>query len=174
MGAVVTSMDWSPIIAGGITGLLSGAISGNLVQYVLDKRRTRDENRHQLLLDWDALLSKDSVCYDDIITHPSYELLTSFVSSKSRRFLAALTTDVENKCQPAQSEIDETFNKVANEPETMQAIAAIGWEDFMTLMRGATWEQRHELTNIKETAKQALVACLKRELLLLKKKWGMF
>jgi len=172
MGAVVTSMDWSPIIAGGITGLLSGAISGNLVQYVLDKRRKRNKNRHQLLMDWDGLLNNDSLSYDHITTHKSYELLTSFISPKSRCFLETLITETEDERQALQVKIKDYYEFYDDEICTL-GDDTHSQERFWLIDEGAS-DWHRSLRTVEQDAKQAVVSCLKRELLLLKKKWGMF
>jgi hypothetical protein len=131
-------MDWSPIIAGGITGLLSGAVSGNLIQYALDNRRIRDKNRHQLLDEWDQVLNDEDCTYSDIISHPSYELLKSFVSSESRRRLTVLEAETGITIKALISRILE--------PKTDQQEAL---------------EVRDELVTVGYKAKYKLVATLK-------------
>lgn len=103
-------MDWSPIIAGGITGLLSGAISGNLLQYVLDKRRARDKNRHELLDEWDKVLNNNDYTYKGIVSHPSYALLISFISPNSRHFLTELLTEADERKKNLKSHIDAYYD----------------------------------------------------------------
>ena len=164
-------MDWSSIIAGGITGSLSGAVSGNLVQYVLDKRRSRNKNRHQLLTDWESLLNGDSLRYDDIISHASYQLLTSFIPSKSRRFIATLTAKTEDKRQALSSKIRDYYE--IHEDELMALEGTKGSEERIWLIEEGSADWERVKFDIEQEAKRALVAYLRREILLLKKKWGM-
>ena len=172
MGVVVVDMDWSPIIAGGITGLLSGAVSGNLIQYVLDKRRMKHDNRYKLLIEWDKVLSNFELTYNRILQYPSYELLKSFLSPKSQSFINTLETETENKMKRINSKIDDFYE--VHEDEILSIEGTKGYDEQLALIDAGVSDLRDELFVVEQEAKQALVACLKRELLLRKKKWGMF
>lgn len=100
-------MDWSPIIAGGITGLLSGAVSGNLVQYILDKRRVRHRRRHEFIDLWRSIVCDPSVTYADITHNPLYASLEDFMSPQNRDSIRHEVEEKNQKIKQISRELEE-------------------------------------------------------------------
>jgi len=121
-------------------------------------------------MDWDGLLNNDSLSYDHITTHKSYELLTSFISPKSRCFLETLITETEDERQALQVKIKDYYEFYDDEICTL-GDDTHSQERFWLIDEGAS-DWHRSLRTVEQDAKQAVVSCLKRELLLLKKKWG--
>jgi len=160
-------MDWSPIIAGGVTGLLSGAVSGNLIQYVLDKKRIKHRRRLEFIEYWREILNTQPLIYSDIIENSSYEILEELISLQ-----------VANKLRQIAIKANETKRRLNLEFEAWGEYECnLGLSD---LYENASDEEILNLPPLedpvgdleKDTTNQ-FVNHLRRELRRLEKKWGL-
>ena len=77
-------------IVGGITGLISGAISSLFAPWInwgIEKRRKKQERRTELVKQWREILMKDDFSRSDLINHPLYGPLRKLLSEKVRKDL---------------------------------------------------------------------------------------
>jgi len=160
-------MDWSSIIAGGITGLLSGAVSGNLVQYFLDKKRIKHRRRLEFIESWRDILNTSSLVYSQIIENPSYKILEELISPQVANTLRQLAT----KADKTKSRLDFEL-EVHGEYECNLGLE---W-----LYESATDEEKLHLPPMKNPKRDLerdtthqFVDHLRRELRKLEKKWGL-
>lgn len=145
---------------------MSGAISGNLIQYILDKKRLRHKRRLEFIDSWRSIL-KISSKYSEIILEPSYEILEGLISQKIAATVREKVKTTEDKISQLNFEF-EVHGDYAVNLGLDELYESASDEDTINLP-----PYQDPLSDAQNEMTKYLIQILNQEINKLEKKWGL-